>query len=255
MRGLARVTGTRAAPEPLIRKLRAVHALTNEDEAVLRELCTVTRHITAGQDIIVQGDRPDAVHLVLDGFAHRYKVLSDGKREIVALLVPGDFCDLHIAILGEIDHSIAALTGCTIVDIPRSAILELTERHPRITRALWWATLVDEDTLREWLVNLGRREAAERLAHLFCELLVRLRTVGLADADGYDMPLRQNDLADLLGITSVHANRTLQHLREAGLIVLKHRRPTIPDIARLQAFCAFDPAYLHLNSPRQPQRS
>ena len=237
-----------ANPErnPLIRKLAEAEAFTYHDQTILAEMCSHPRYVGAGQDIIRAGDPPSDVHLVLDGFACRYKILPEGNRQIVAVLVPGDFCDLHVAVLGEMDHSIATLTPCTIVDIPAGTIRDLTERHPRITRALWWATLVDEGILREWLSSMGQREAPERMAHLFCELLLRLRLVGAAADDSYELPLTQTDLGDLLGMTSVHVNRTLRHLRELDLLDFKRRRLTIPDVARLKAYCSFDPAYLHL---------
>ena len=235
---------------PLIRKLAAAESLTNHDHTLLAEMCSRPRYVEAGQDIIEAGEPPSDVHLVLEGFALRYKILPDGSRQIVAVLVPGDFCDLHVAILGEMDHSIATLTACTIVDIPASTVRDMTENHPRIARALWWATLVDEAILREWLTGMGQREAPERMAHLFCELLLRLRLIGIADDDGYDLALTQNDLADLMGMTNVHVNRTLRHLREIDMVVLKRKRLIIPDVQRLKAFCSFDPAYLHLKSKR-----
>lgn len=230
---------------PFIRKLEHGADLTEADYARLSSIARA-REVGAGHTIIEQGERPDDVRLVLSGFAYRYKVLRDGKRQIVALLVPGDFCDLHVAILGAMDHGIAAMSRCTIADLSRATVLDLTEAYPRIGRALWWATLVDEAVLREWLVNIGRREAAPRMAHLFCEILLRLQAVGLADRNSYPFPLRQIDLADALGLTSVHVNRTLQSLRQAGLIVLEKRRLTIPDVQKLKTFCEFDPAYLHL---------
>lgn len=230
---------------PLIRKLMIAEDLGPEDLTLLEAMCASPYRIEAGRDIIEQGDRPNNVHLVLGGFAYRYKILPGGGRQIVAMLVPGDFCDLHVAILGEMDHAIATFTACTIVDIPPATVRELTEDYPRLTRALWWATLVDEGTLREGLANLGRREAAQRLAHLFCELRLRLQAVGRADETGFDMPLRQADLADFLGLTSVHVNRSLRVLRENDLLVLEQRRLMIPDVARLEAFCDFDPTYLH----------
>lgn len=236
--------------QALIRKLTIANDLTEADRRVLEGIRVVPRHVAAGQEIITQGDPPSDVHLVVQGFAHRYKILAGGHRQIVAVLVPGDFCDLHVAILREMDHSIAALTACTVMDIPRATILDLTENHPRITRALWWATLVDEATLREWITNLGRRQALERLAHLFCELLVRMQTVGLADANSYPMPIRQFDLADMLALTPVHVNRVLQTLRADGLIELERRHLTIPDVDRLFSFCGFDSTYLHI-----PQRN
>ncbi|MDP4027200.1 Crp/Fnr family transcriptional regulator [Methylobacterium sp. NEAU 140] len=230
---------------PLIRKLGRGADLTQADHDRLTSLAR-TRCVGARQDIIEQGDRPEDVHLVLSGFACRYKIMRNGKRQIMALLVPGDFCDLHVAILGHMDHGIATVSPCTLAELPPTTVLDLTENHPRIARALWWATLVDEAILREWLVSMGQREADQQLAHLFCELLMRLRVAGVADADGYDLPLAQHDLGEVLGITPVHVNRTVQALRAAELIVLRGRRLDIPDVERLKAFCDFDPDYLHL---------
>ena len=238
-------SSAKPGPGALIRKLSAAETLTYHDHGVLAELCSHPKSIGAGRDIIRAGDPPSDVHLVLDGFAYRYKILPEGNRQILAVLLPGDFCDLHVAILGEMDHAIATLTPCTMVDIPAATIRDLTENHPRITRALWWATLVDEGILREWLAGMGQREAPERMAHLFCELLLRLQLVGAADDDSYDLPLTQTDLGDVLGMTSVHVNRTLRHLRELDLVELKRRRLTIRDVVRLKAYCSFDPVYLH----------
>ncbi len=235
-------------PNPLIRKLERGAALTHKDRSLLQKACERTRQVGSRQDIIREGERPEKVHLVLAGFACRYKTLEDGSRQNMALLVPGDFCDLHVAILGQMDHSIATLSACTIVDIPRATILDLTENHPGITRALWWCTLVDEATLREWLLSMGQREAGQQMAHLVCELLLRLQSVGLADKNGYDLPITQVELGETLGISSVHVNRVLQALREAGLIEWKGQRLTIPDIDRLKAFCGFTANYLHLQA-------
>lgn len=231
---------------PLIRKLAGFNGITDSDRELLERLCTRTRTMAAHQDIILHGDPPEDVHLVLEGIAIRYKLMPEGKRQIVALLLPGDFCDLHVAILGAMDHSMATLTPCTIVDISTAEIDDLTRNHPRITRAMWWATLVDEGTLRAWLSILGQLDADKRMAHLFCELLLRLHAVGLADNDSFDFPLTQADLGDILGLSAVHVNRTLQSLREANLVALKQRRLVIPHFARLRAFCSFDPTYLHL---------
>lgn len=231
---------------PLIMKLEHGARLTDEDRAVLLDLSSRTRQIPANEDIIAEGERPENVHLVMEGFACRYKVLPDGKRQIMALLVPGDFCDLHIAILGEMDHSIGTGWGCTCVEIPRATIDELTTNHPRITRALWWATLTDEGTLREWLANMGQRRADRQMAHLFCELLVRLQTVGCADENSFEFPISQADLADTLGVTPVHVNRVLQELRAQNLILWRSKRLQIPDVERLKAFCDFNSNYLHL---------
>ena len=149
-------------------------------------------------------------------------------------------------ILREMDHSIAAVSPCKLVDIPREMILRLAER-PAIARALWWASLVDEAILREWLVNMGRRPAEERLAHLMCELLMRLRAVGLADGGRYELPMTQADLGDTLGLSTVHVNRVLQALRAKDLVELKSRTLVLLDPDRLMDFAGFNPNYLHLD--------
>ena len=239
---------------PLTMKLEYGARLTDEDRTVLQDLTRRTRRVARHLDISPEGERPENVHLVVEGFAYRYKTLTDGRRQILAFLVPGDFCDLHVAILGEMDHSIGTGSGCTIVDIPRSTIEDLTAHHPRITRALWWATLVDEGTLREWLVNMGQRDADRQMAHLVCELLVRLRMVGLVSENSFEFPITQEDLADTLGITSVHVNRVLQDLRRQGLLEWRSKRLRIPDVERLMAFAEFEPKYLHLNRRDDDER-
>ena len=170
-------------------------------------------------------------------------------RQIIAILIPGDFCDLHVAILGAMDHGIATLSPCTIVAIPRETIEELTTRHTRIMRALWWCTLVDEAILREWLVSMGQRPADQQAAHIFCELLVRFQSVGRAPRNGYEFPLTQDELGDALGLSLVHVNRTLQYLRESGLITLKGKVLTVLDVERLKQFAGFNPNYLHMRKP------
>lgn len=231
---------------PLISKLEHGACLTEDDRAILVEICRKTRQISSNQDIIVEGTKPANVHLVMDGFAYRYKLLPNGQRQIIAFLVPGDFCDLHVAILGEMDHSIGTSRGCQIVEIPRETIDDLGQNHHRIMRALWWATLVDEGTLRSWLVSMGQRPADQQMAHMICELLVRLQTVGRADADSFELPLSQVDIADTLGLSVVHVNRTLQDLRGKNLIIWKYRQIQIPNVEKLKDFAEFNPIYLHL---------
>lgn len=228
----------------LSRKLDNFGTLSDADHVTLDKAAQGGHQIGPKQDIIREGDKPNTVHLILEGFACRYKLLPDGSRQIVAYLIPGDFCDLHVFIMREMDHSIASLSPCTVVDIPRATILGLLE-HPTIAQALRWATLVDEAILREWLVSMGRRPAEQRLAHLMCELLVRLRAVGLAQ-DGYELPVTQAELADTLGLSGVHVNRSLQSLRITGMIQLRGSSLLIPDVDALMEFSGFSPAYLHL---------
>ena len=230
----------------LLRKLENGADLEDADRRRLDELVIAFESVPSRTELIGVEENPSDVRLVIEGFACRYKVLEDGGRQIVGILVPGDFCDLHVAVLGQMDHAIATVTECTVVNIPRRSIDDLTRHYPRITRALWWATLVDEAVLREWLTNMGRRPARQRLAHLLCELRRRLKTVGQADGESFVLPFTQTDLADTLGLTTVHINRVMQELRAADLISTQGHRITIPDIGRLEAFAGFEPDYLHL---------
>ena len=239
----------------LTRKLEAFAALPEADRRLLDEVVRRPWLMGARADLIREGDDPSDVHLILEGFACRYKILADGRRQIVAYLLPGDFCDLHIFILNVMDHAIATLSPCRVVDIPRARVLEMAER-PALARALWWCSLVDEATLREWLVNIGARSAEERVAHLLCELLLRLETVGLTRDGSFELPLTQAEIADTMGLSHIHVNRVLQSLRAEGLITLKNKALVILDIPRLKAFSGFNPNYLHLgerNGSREPQ--
>ena len=229
----------------LLRKLELFGPLPPIDRLLLNEVVSQPQQVDAHRDIVREGDAPDNVHLVLDGFACRYKILPDRSRSIFAYLVPGDFCDLNIFILKAMDHTIATLSACRMVSIPRRRVLELADR-PAIGRALWWTTLVDEATLREWLVNIGKRRADVRTAHLLCELHLRLKSVGLAEGGEFALPLTQTELADTIGMSPVHMNRSLQVLRSQGLVVFKNRQLVIPDIDRLRQIGQFNPNYLHL---------
>lgn len=236
---------------PLVRKLRNFTDLPDRDVRRLEDLCTDVRTYPARRDLIEEGDRPESVFLLTKGWACRYKVLPDGGRQIVAYLIPGDLCDVHIFILEEMDHTIGLLSEARVVEIPKYKILELFEESPMLARALWWSTLVDEGVLREWIVNMGRRDAFDRLAHLFAELWLRMHGVGLTVDGAFDLPLTQNDLGDTLGLTSVHVNRTLQEMRAQGLIETSRGALHITDVQRLMDVTDFRPNYLHLHR-RQP---
>jgi CRP-like cAMP-binding protein len=241
-------------PNPFLMKLEHAVDLTDEDRVLLERAVSRTRPVEARVDLILEDAVPTDVHVVLSGFACRYKILPDGRRQIMALLIPGDACDLQVQILREMDHSIGALTPCVIAEISPDVIRDLASR-PRLIQALWWSTLVDEAILREWLVSMGQRQADQQLAHMLCELLVRLQTVGLACKDRFDLPFTQEELADVLGITTVHVNRVLQGLRHQGLIDLKGKTLTIPNVERLKDFADFNPKYLHLSTQSaEPER-
>ena len=230
---------------PLVAKLETLAALPQADREALASLCTDARDMEPRRNIIREGDRPDFVHLMVEGWAARYKLLPDGGRQITAFLIPGDFCDLHITILQEMDHSIATLTRARVAYIPRSQMDELTGR-PGLAKAFWWSTLVDEAVLRGWVVNVGRRDAQEAVGHLICELYVRMKNVGLATGHSFELPLTQEELADALGLTPVHVNRVLQRMRSDDLITLKRGALVILDPGRLADSSGFNPNYLHI---------
>jgi CRP-like cAMP-binding protein len=173
--------------------------------------------------------------------------LEDGRRQIVAYFVPGDICDLRVFILRRMDHSIGAVVASKVATISPENILKLTNSYPTLTRALWWSSLVEEAIAREWIVNVGQRNALERMAHLFCELLYRFRAVGLNQGNSCTLPLTQVELAETLGLSSVHVNRTLQTLRRQKLITLEGGTLTIQDLDALKEVSFFNPDYLHLD--------
>jgi CRP-like cAMP-binding protein len=230
-----------------IRKLESFHPLSREDKDVLERHSQPLREVPAKRDIIREGEKPNCVFVIISGFACRYKIIGKGKRQIMAYMLPGDACDYNVFILKRMDHTIATLSRCQVLELSREAILELT-KHPAIVRALWWANLVDEATMREWLVNIGQRPAEQRIGHLLCEILTRLEIVGLVKENTYTLPVTQTDLADTLGITVVHANRMLTSLRGRGLIDIDARNVIVKDVERLRAFSGFVPNYLHLGA-------
>jgi CRP-like cAMP-binding protein len=233
----------------LIRKLEQFENLSNDDKIILGDSVRKSTEFAAGHDIISQGERPKDVHLVLEGWAGRYKLLPEGERHIMAYLIPGDLCDVQVALLQQMDHSIGALSRCRIAVIPREKISAIINEHGRLARALWWATLVDEAVLREWLVT-RTRPADKRVAHLICEMLLRAKAVGLTDDDSFELPLTQEELGDTMGLSAVHMNRTLQELRGRNLISSKGKRVVVNDLSGLMSLADFDATYLHQESSR-----
>ncbi len=231
----------------LTRKLSAFVRLSRDDQTALDKVWTRTcQDIAAQHDLIREGDQPLHIRLILDGWACRYKTLEDGRRQIIGYFLPGDMCDLNVFILKRMDHSIKALNPVKCVALTPADFDELTVGHPRVMQALWWETLVSASIQREWTVNLGQRSALERLAHLLCELFVRLRAVGLTARNSCELPLTQIELADTLGLTAVHVSRTIKELRSRDLILLHDRQLEIPDLEALRRIAMFDADYLHL---------
>jgi CRP-like cAMP-binding protein len=234
---------------PLVQRFRDFTALSEEDEARLRMLANNRPQMRASRrDLIREGERPQVVYLLLSGWAYRYKVLENGRRQLLQFLIPGDLCDVYNAVLSEMDHSIGALTEVRYAEISHEQIEQLERAGPHLRHALWWHSMTSIAMQREWTANIGQRSAVERLSHLFCELFLRLQAIGLTEGQSCEMPATQTDLGDATGLTSVHVNRTLQHLRESGLIILKNRTLIIPDLHALQKIALFSPNYLHLGN-------
>ncbi|MXQ12312.1 Crp/Fnr family transcriptional regulator [Microvirga makkahensis] len=231
---------------PLTRKLESIFTLTDDERQALSSLPMQVMATKRGQDIVHEGDRPSRSCLFLEGIGCTYKVTPEGKRQIVAFNIPGSIPDLHSFHLQTLDASVAALDPCKVAFIPHEVLQDLCERHPRIMAAFWRKSLVDAAVYREWVVNIGQREAYKRMAHLLCEMMIRLNAVGLASDHSCDLPITQTELGDALGITTVHVNRVLQKMRAEGLIQTKGTALTIPDWYRLQEAGEFDPDYLHL---------
>lgn len=232
---------------PLIRKLENFTKLSQSDKDAISTMAqTRVRHAAAREDLVREGDRPEALFLILDGWAYRYKYLENGQRQIMSFFIAGDLCDLNIFVLREMDHSIATMTDVDVAVISRDAFNELSLECPRVIQALLWESLVNSAIQREWTVNLGQRDAMERVSHLLCELFVRLQAVGMTSGDSCAFPITQAELADATGLSTVHMNRTIQELRSDGLIGLKGRTLIIPDLEALQRRGMFSPNYLHL---------
>ncbi|WP_319844025.1 Crp/Fnr family transcriptional regulator [Terrihabitans rhizophilus] len=212
----------------------------------------------SGRDLEVEGLSSRSLVLVLDGWACRYKQLEDGRRQIISLFVPGDLSEPFGTLPSLKDSSIGALTPVTYARLQPEELQRIARENAGIHQALWWDLLVTMSMQDERVVSLGRRSASERLGHLFCELCARLDLVGLAEGNTFDMPMTQADLGDLLGLSTVHVNRSLQELRGSGLISLRNRRLIIHDVEELGAISLFDPAYLHVGNglpASQPGRS
>ncbi len=228
----------------LIRKLDGYTVLGEEDRAALAGLAGHVRPVKRYAVLVEQECVADHALIVCSGFASRYKRRASGRRLILAYLIPGDHCDRGALYGYPLDHTIEALTPGLVAKVPRGHYLDMLERHPRIALAFQHAKLAEEATSREWMANIGMRLGLERMAHLLCELLERHGSIGQVTDDQFDLPLTQVDLADALGLTSVHVNRVLQTLRRDGLIALRGRRLRILAPRRLRELAEFESGYL-----------
>ncbi|MBV1690300.1 Crp/Fnr family transcriptional regulator [Novosphingobium sp. G106] len=228
-----------------IEKLRTFNALSSAGEAALVQATSRSRKMSGRRDLIREGDRPGPVFVMLDGWAYRYKILPSGTRQVLAYLMPGDCCDLHIGLLAEMDHSIQTITTAQVATIERGEMDAILDTHRSVANAMYIAQLVDEGTLRAWITSMGRRTSGERVAHLMCELYIRARNIGLISEATFTLPLSQLLLADSLGMTAVHLNRVLKRLKREGVMDLQRGRIIILDPAALAQIAGFDDNYLH----------
>jgi len=237
-----------AGIEPLFRMLSRFMALNAEDRAALSMLETGPPCVKeARSDIAREGENPTVIRLLVSGWACRYKDLPDGRRQIVGFFLPGDFCDLNVYILSELDHSIGTLTPVRYFEIQPEQFQEVVDARPHLIRALLWHEMVQAGIQREWLLSIGQRTPVERLAHLFVELYYRLKAVGLANGHGFEFPITQHNLAEANGLSLVHVNRTLQKMRRLGLIELADRQLKFLDFDALKTTAMFNSNYLHFN--------
>ena len=205
-----------------------------------------TEAVRPGFHILLQGAVPTAVHVLLDGQAYRYRLLEDGRRQIVAILVPGDICDFEAVMRGRADYGVATTTDCVLGELPVNTIADLSTIGPELAQALWRGLLRDQAIAREWLVNVGCRTALERVAHLICEVYLRLKAVDLTKGDGFKMQMTQAEIADLLGLSTVHINRTLKQLRKIGLVDYSKSIISILNISALESVAGFNSTYLKM---------
>jgi CRP-like cAMP-binding protein len=229
----------------LVMRLRSIGDLSAAAEAALRDLPMQVRELDDNQDFAKEGDRPFACCLVLDGFVCRYKLVADGKRQILSFHISGDIPDLQSLQLKTLDHNLGTLTPSRLGFLQHEDLRKLISDFPGLGSLFWRTTLIDAALFREWMVGLGRRNAHQRLAHLICEMLFRAQAVGLTHDHNFPLPLTQLELADALGLTVVHVNRVLRSLRESDILKVDRSGVRILDWPSLEALAEFDPLYLH----------
>lgn len=235
-----------------LRKLRARHAVSDEEERVLRGILNRERRFEARQTIVHPGVPLNESMCLLEGFTGRVQMLKDGERQLLELNLAGDFVDLHAFVLKSLDHALETLSDCRMAIVSHADLQTVTEQHPRLARLLWFQTALDAAIHRAWVTSLGRRTAMAAFAHLFCEIKTRLDIVGLTSGDGFPLPMTQCDLADIAGLSAVHTNRSLQALRAAGLLKIGQGQVEILDFAKLAKVAEFDPGYLFLGDNAAP---
>jgi CRP-like cAMP-binding protein len=236
---------------PLILNLEKRDRLSAEEKALLSEALSETQAFVRHEDLVREGSEPTYSSLLINGFAARYKLLANGRRQLTAIHVVGDFIDLHSFLLKPMDHSVVALTSGAIAKVPHNKLKSISETSAHLARLLWLSTLIDAAIHREWIASIGGRTAKSRLAHLLCELFLRLEAVGKTDGGSFDLPLTQTEIAEAHGLSLVHINRSIRALRATGAFQWKGGRVVIENWKLLQEIGDFNPVYLNLK--RKPR--
>jgi CRP-like cAMP-binding protein len=232
---------------PMVTKLSLWSALSETDRAAILALPFEVRQLKAGDFIAREGDRPRSSCLMLSGYSIRHKYAGNGGRQIFSIHMRGDIVDLHNSLLRRADHNVEALIDVQAAFIPIEAIKGIAQSHPTVGDAMWYETLVDGSIFREWTLNVGRRDGRVRTAHMLCEFAVRLSVAGLGERSNFELPMTQDQLSDVLGMTNVHTNRMLKNLTTEGLIERTRRSVRIIDFERLAKIGDFNSSYLHLD--------
>lgn len=230
----------------LIRKLTSLNNLSEEEIAGIRSLPLRVQRFKAGATIVSTGQLISECCLLVEGFACRHKLASDGGRQIVSFHLAGDILDIQHLLFEKADHNVQVITDAQVLFFPMRDFRRLIEDRPEIAKALWRDCLVDASVFREWVLNVGRRDAKMRIAHMLCEFAARCEAAGLGSPNQFTLPMTQEDIGDATGLTSVHVNRMLRALSEEGVIERSGRQIRIADWERMKQVADFDPDYLHL---------
>jgi CRP-like cAMP-binding protein len=240
-----KMTGHADIVAAVTRKLSLLTPLDPDDRAAIGHLPFSVESVPQNRYLVREGDEASQCCLLVEGYACRHKTTRRGGRQIVSFHMRGDFLDLQSLLFEVADHNVQTITAATVAWLPAKTLQDLARRRPAIGDALWRDTLIDASIFREWVLNVGRRDARSRVSHMLCEFAARGQAVGLGSPEGFELPMTQEEIADATGLTPVHVNRTLRALREEGVIALDRRHLAVRDWPRLRQIAGFDAAYLH----------